>query len=114
MVNRLRVRWREQRQTVAWPNKFDDRMSQLEDSSSTLSRIWEREHDRFVLQKLLNYIAADFETRSWEAFRSFVLEKKSAAAVAQEFGLSEGAVFTIKSRVLKRLRQAAKEIFPDG
>ena len=39
-----------------------------------------------------------------------MLEGRTAAAVAAELGISEGAVWTAKSHVLKRLRQVAKNL----
>ena len=54
-------------------------------------------------------IAQDFQPITWQAFRAFVLEEKSATQVAAELGISAGAVWTAKSHVLKRLRQEARD-----
>ena len=112
VVNRLRERRRSPSHALRWPNGFDDRLQELVDDASSLSKIWDREHDRLVLQRLLAYIAKDFEPQTWEIFRRFVLERKRAAIVAQELGVTVATVFTTKSRVMKRLRDAAAEIYP--
>jgi RNA polymerase sigma-70 factor (ECF subfamily) len=69
--------------------------------------MWDRDHDRHVVNQLLAKIAPDFQPITWRAFRAFVLEEKPASQVAAELGISEGAVWTAKSHVLKRLRQEA-------
>jgi RNA polymerase sigma-70 factor (ECF subfamily) len=111
IVNRLREHWRERkREMVAGGSDFEAVLDQLADDHNPASAIWDREHDQHVVQQLLRMIAADFDPRTWQAFRAFVLEERSAATVASELGMSQGAVWTAKSRVLTRLRQAAKEL----
>jgi RNA polymerase sigma-70 factor (ECF subfamily) len=107
--NRLREFWRQQRSIpVAGGSDFGDWLDQLADDQSELSRVWDREHDQHVVNHLLKAIAADFEPKTWQAFRAFVMDGRRAADVAVEIGISEGAVWTAKSHVLKRLRQVAK------
>lgn len=85
-------------------------LAQLEDPDSDLSRKWDREHDRHVLQKLLAAVQSDFEPRTWQAFTRFALEGCPAEVVARELGMSEGAVVKAKFRVVKRLREEAGEL----
>jgi RNA polymerase sigma-70 factor (ECF subfamily) len=47
----------------------------------------------------------EFEQSTWRACWEHTVTGKSAAAVGQELGMSEGAVYVAKSRVLRRLRQ---------
>lgn len=49
-----------------------------------------------------------FEPVSLQAFRRLTLDGASGAEVAQELGLSVGAVYVAKSRILARLRQEAE------
>lgn len=107
VVNRLRE-FRRQRRDLAVD--LDRRLEQLTDDQSELSRLWDREHDQNVVNRLLRLIAVDFEPATWQVFRAFVMEGRPAAAVAQELGISEASVWTAKSRVLKRLREAAGEM----
>lgn len=46
---------------------------------------------------------------SWQAFTRFAIDGLSAADAAAELGLSVGAVIQAKSRVLKRLREQARD-----
>jgi RNA polymerase sigma-70 factor (ECF subfamily) len=109
LLNRLRE-FRRQRTPVTGEGDPERQLDQLADDRSELSRLWDREHDQNVVNRLLRQIAADFEPRTWQAFSAFVMEGRPAAAVAADLGMSEGAVWTAKSHVLKRLRQVAREL----
>jgi RNA polymerase sigma-70 factor, ECF subfamily len=110
-TNRVRELWRDRKyRPAAGGADLERTLDQLADDGSELSRRWDREHDQHVVAELLKSIAADFEPRTWQAFRAFVLEGRSAATVAAELGISEGAVWTAKSHVLKRLRQVGKDL----
>jgi RNA polymerase sigma-70 factor (ECF subfamily) len=90
-------------------------LRQLEDSDSELNRQWDEEHDRYVLRCLLDLMELEFEPSTVQAFRRVALEGASNAEAAQELGLSVGAVYAAKSRVLGRLRREAEgliDIFP--
>jgi RNA polymerase sigma-70 factor (ECF subfamily) len=98
--NFLRGRQRQASPTPA------DWLEQLEDSSSELSRQWDREHDEQVVRRLLAAIQHDFEPRTWEAFRLLVLEDRPGAEVARITGMNLNALYVARSRVLKRLRES--------
>ena len=49
-----------------------------------------------------------FEPATLAAFRRVVFDEVGAAQVAAELGISVGAVWLAKSRVLSRLRQEAE------
>jgi RNA polymerase sigma-70 factor, ECF subfamily len=59
----------------------------------------------FVAPRALELIRAEFEDRTWEAFRRAVLDKQPPARIALELGMSLPAVYQAKSRVLRRLRR---------
>lgn len=89
-------------------------LQQLEDPDGDLSRQWDEEHDRYVLRYLVDLMELEFEPTTVQAFRRLALEGASGAAVAQELGLTVGAVYVAKSRVLQRLRQAAAGLLDDS
>ena len=106
MVNRLREFWRKKKQERA---VVEPLLEQLEDPKSDLSQRWDREHDQHVLQVLLAQLEPDFAPLTWQAFhRSMAGEEPQAVAAA--LGLSVNAVFLAKSRILKRLRDAARHL----
>src|SRR5262252_9312026 len=83
-------------------------LQQLADPDSDLNRQWDEEHDRYVLDCLLDLVAEEFEPATLQAFRRLALDGASGAEAAEELGLSVTAVYVAKSRVLQRLRQEAE------
>ncbi len=83
---------------------------QLVDPHSELGRLWDEEHDRHVLHRLMELIAPLFERTTLAAFRRTAFEGIAPAQVAEELGLSLNAVLVAKSRVLTKLRQEAREL----
>jgi RNA polymerase sigma-70 factor (ECF subfamily) len=69
------------------------------------SPFWEGEHRRYLARRALELMRSEFEPSTWKACWAFVVEGKSGLEVASELGISEGAVYIAKCRVLRRLRQ---------
>jgi len=90
-----------------------DVLRRLEDPDSDLNRSWDEEHDRYVMRCLLDLMELEFEPGTVQAFRRVALEGAGAAEAARELGLSVGAVYAAKSRVLRRLRQAAEGLLEE-
>ena len=88
-------------------------LRQLEDPDSELNRQWDEEHDQYVLRCLLDVMALEFEASTVAAFRRVALEGATSEQAAQELGLSVGAVYIAKSRVLHRLRQHAEGLIDE-
>jgi len=82
-------------------------LQQLADPDSDLNRQWDEEHDRYVVNCLLDLVEEEFEPITVQAFRRLALDGVSGAEAAQELGLSVAAVYVAKSRVLARIRQEA-------
>ena len=83
-------------------------LQQVADPDSDLNRRWDEEHDRYVLDCLLDLVEEEFEPATVRAFRRLALDGQSGAEAAQELGLSVAAVYMAKSRVLQRIRQEAE------
>lgn len=66
---------------------------------------WDREYSEHLVRQALEIMRSNFEPTTWQACWEHVVSGKSAAEVGQQLGLSEGAVYVAKSRVLRRLRQ---------
>jgi RNA polymerase sigma factor (sigma-70 family) len=108
-VNCARDFWRANRIRAApvGGTDFGGYLCQLEDNSNPLAEAWDREHDVHVTRQLLEVLRPEFEGKTWDMFRRFVLDGVPAAQVAAELGTTPNAVFIAKSRVLARLRQEA-------
>jgi RNA polymerase sigma-70 factor, ECF subfamily len=108
LVNRLRAFWRARQSQPGAPGQ--EELEQLEDPEGSLSRLWDREHDRHVLRRLMELIEPEFAPATWQAFRRVTLDGQPAAAVARELGLSVNAVWLAKSHVLRRLRRVSRDL----
>jgi RNA polymerase sigma-70 factor (ECF subfamily) len=60
---------------------------------------------RELYQRAVRLIQEEFTERTWQAFWRVTVEDQAPADVAADLGLTPGAVYIAKSRVLKRLRQ---------
>jgi RNA polymerase sigma-70 factor (ECF subfamily) len=114
-VNRLRGYWRGRRHApqAAAGGDAARRLEELEDPHSGLSRLWDEEHDRHVMGRLMRLIEPEFPAPWWQAFRRHAVEGARAADVARELGVSVNVVLLAKSRILRRLRQEAAGFVDD-
>jgi RNA polymerase sigma-70 factor, ECF subfamily len=58
-----------------------------------------------LVHRALERIHDQFEPKSLQVFRLVAVEGRPPAAVAAELGMTLGAVYTVKSKVLSRLRE---------
>lgn len=86
---------------------------QLEDPNSDLSHKFNDAHDAYLLRELLNRISGEFADSTVDAFRKHVVSGVSAGDTATELGTTVAAVYTAKSRVLKRLRELTGDSLGD-
>jgi RNA polymerase sigma-70 factor, ECF subfamily len=63
-----------------------------------------------AVELAIGVVRAEFEPKTWRVFEQTAMEGRSAQAVADELGMSAGAVYIARSRVQKRLRQALDEV----
>jgi RNA polymerase sigma-70 factor, ECF subfamily len=109
-VNRVRAHWKSRRtDPLAQPGRQSgELLAELADPASPLSRQWDQEHDVYVVHRLLEQVASDFEPSTLRAFEQVTLEGRKSAQVATELNLSRNAVLLAKSRVLQRLRELGR------
>jgi RNA polymerase sigma-70 factor (ECF subfamily) len=62
---------------------------------------------------ILNQMRSAFTEKTWEAFWRVTVEEHAPADVAAELGMSVGAVYVAKSRVLNHLRQWLGDLISD-
>jgi RNA polymerase sigma-70 factor (ECF subfamily) len=108
-VHRLRGYWRarQTRPQATGDSDFAESLQQLEDPTSGVSKLWDQDHDRHVMAKLLELIEPEFNATDWKAFRRQVFDGQRPATVAGELGVTVNVALLAKSRVLRRLRQEA-------
>jgi RNA polymerase sigma-70 factor (ECF subfamily) len=74
-------------------------------------RVPEAEDSWAEYQRGVVAIRGQFEERTWEAFWRMTVDGRTATEVAAELGMTPGAVYVAKSRVLRRLREAFAGLF---
>lgn len=66
---------------------------------------WNLEHQQRLFLWAMDKAKVDFREVTWEAFRRIAVDNAKAADVAAELGISVGAVYIAKSRVMARIRE---------
>jgi RNA polymerase sigma-70 factor (ECF subfamily) len=102
-LNRLRA-YRRAGQGPHVPRNGRD-LDRVADPDNHLGVLWDREHDQFVVRRLMELVEPEFAPATWRAFRRQVIDGISAAQAAVELGTSVNAALIAKSRVLRRLRR---------
>lgn len=107
--NRLRKHQRSTRRYLAQGDLID-----LNDPSDELERRWDREYDAYLVNTLLNSVRSDFTGRTIRCFELTAIESVPPSDVAGRLGISKAAVIAAKARVLCRLREETRRLFPAG
>src|SRR6478672_8728027 len=68
------------------------------------SDAWELEYQRRLASLAMDRLKGEFHENTWQAFWLTAVEGRAAADVAKQVGMSPGAIYVAKSRVLARLK----------
>jgi len=90
--------------------KLDSTLLNFEDPTSDIGALWEEQHNRYVISRMLQLLEPEFTVTTWLAFKRQSVDGCTAQEASDELGLSVNAVLIAKSRVLRRLRQQAEGI----
>ena len=74
-------------------------------AAADLEALWEEEYRKCLASRALTIMRSDFQEKTWKACWEVVVAGRSASDVAAALGLTVGAVYAAKFRVLDRLRQ---------
>ncbi|WP_372721323.1 sigma-70 family RNA polymerase sigma factor [Novipirellula sp.] len=109
-VNQLRIALRKSekfKQADEQAQMVEDQVNELNDPASIASQKWDEEHDRAVLERIIQVVRSDFKDITWQAFERYAIHNQPPMLVAEELGLSLNSVLLAKSRVLRRMREEA-------
>jgi len=67
--------------------------------------LWEQEYQQRLFDWAAEQVRGHFQDRTWQAFWQTAVEARPPREVAEALGLSVGAVYIAKSRVLARLKE---------
>ncbi len=71
---------------------------------------WDREYQERVFTLAAQQVRGEFEDSTWQAFWQMGVEGKSGEETAQALGMTVGAVYVAKSRVLARLKKRIQQL----
>ncbi|TWU44752.1 RNA polymerase sigma factor [Rubripirellula tenax] len=74
---------------------------------------WNQQHQQRLMQWASEKVQAEVTPATWQAFELTSIANQKAQTVAETLGLSVGAVYIAKSRVIKRIRELIQSIEPD-
>ncbi len=99
-------KWRENRRRrgVVLAKASDSELAGLV-SPEDEDAFWQVEYRQRLVGRAMKLMQAEFQPNTWKACWECVVNGRPAAEVASELGMSVAAVYTAKSRVLRRLRE---------
>jgi RNA polymerase sigma-70 factor (ECF subfamily) len=106
--NKVRDYWRRcaDRPQAAGGSDAQDALAQAPDNvTSGLSWHCESPEIGGLFRRALEIVQSEFEQHTYQAFWRVTIEEETPAEAAAALGMSAGAVYVAKSRVLKRLRE---------
>jgi RNA polymerase sigma factor (sigma-70 family) len=86
------------------------RLAEAPEPECEAEETWEREYQQHLMRLAAARIQKNFSPSTWKAFWRTAVEGASGATVAAELGLSVGAVYVARSRVLARLTEEIKQM----
>jgi RNA polymerase sigma-70 factor (ECF subfamily) len=87
-----------------------ERLAEEPSSSTDAEDLWEQEFQRQVFRIAAKHVRERFAPATWQAFWRTAVDGASAGAVAGELGMSVGAVYVARSRVLARLTEQVQQM----
>jgi RNA polymerase sigma-70 factor (ECF subfamily) len=106
-----RNRWRDRlRRESALPFQDGTDGSKLPPTPDTAAEFAEEEYRNYLARRALEVMRAEFRPGTCRACWEHVVSGKPAARVAAELGMTPGAVYVARSRVLARLRRELRDL----
>ncbi len=105
--------WLADRDRAARRGEFFDGLAGVE-AREDLARRLEEEYDLELLEEAERRVRARVSATTWDAYRMTARDGVAADDAAGRLGLSVAAVFKAKSNVLKRLREAVRDLERPG
>jgi RNA polymerase sigma factor (sigma-70 family) len=92
-------------------SRMQQRLEQHADGDQSAE--WEADYQRALAAQAMERVKSEFQAATWEAFIQTAVEGRTPAQVAPRVGLSVGAIYVAKSRVIARLRQEIERMQED-
>jgi RNA polymerase sigma factor (sigma-70 family) len=90
------------------------RLEQHAGSDGDLSADWEADYQRTLAAQAMERVKGEFQAATWDAFILTAVDGRTPAQVSARVGLSVGAIYVAKSRVIARLRLEIERLQGDN
>ena len=94
-------------------SRMQQRLEQHADADGAISADWEADYQRALAARAMERVKQEFQPATWDSFVLTAVEGRAPAEVSTRVGLSVGAVYVAKSRVIARLRQEIERLQGD-
>jgi RNA polymerase sigma-70 factor (ECF subfamily) len=84
-------------------------LAQVADPAADESAVFDLEYRRSVFRWAAEQIKSEFRPATWQAFWTTCVDGRAVQEVASELGMSTGAVYVARSRVMARLRSCVEQ-----
>jgi RNA polymerase sigma-70 factor (ECF subfamily) len=98
-------KWRDGCRRRAWQSPNGEAILAEAVAADDLDAFWETEFRQQLADRALRLMRTDFQESTWKAFWEHAIAGRPALEVAAELGISPGAVYAARFRVLDRLRR---------
>ncbi len=110
-LNRCRDYWRKKRPKLLDGTETDwEQWSVANDPADLFAA---DQFNAYLSRRSLEIMTRRFEPQTWRAFLRHAVDGESAASVAREFQMTEGAVYSAKCRVMQALREELEGLLDD-
>ncbi len=82
-----------------------DRLEAVAGSEWEFAEAWDEEYERNLTALAMERVRGEVQPATWQAFWQTAVEGKPGRDVAADLGMSAGAVYVARSRVLARLKE---------
>ncbi|MCE9608321.1 MAG: sigma-70 family RNA polymerase sigma factor [Planctomycetia bacterium] len=96
-----------------WEQGLGGDESRAEPIEPELDGFDEQEYRQYLVRRALEIVRRDYQEATWQACWRSVTTDDSAAEIAQQLNLTEGAVYAAKCRILRRLREELAGLIDD-
>lgn len=93
-----------------------DAQQRLEEQAAPeedVSALWDREYERRLSALAMERVRGEFQEATWRAFWLTAVDGRAAREAGDALGMSPGAVYVAKSRVLARLKEEIRLLQED-
>ena len=91
-------------------SEFARLMNEQPDPGSRHTALFDLEYRRRLFQFAAEQVREKFEEATWQAFWKTSVEQQSLVDVCEELGMSRGAIYVARSRVMAKLRKHIEKL----